>query len=442
MNALGGSVFAPWRSAAQSAVKPLAASGIVAAPHDGAGCDHRGHITLAPLPPPLIRRSRADGDEDTSSRRTRIWEFDSVLHCSIIGTCLSTAELRQALTRIGQAKPGQSDHDLHHQGVSLAARPDLAAKLLQKTLDRRHKLAISQFARARTEAEVQAMWRDAVRKGDIPGGYWATLTHPAATRELIRLAFGEVHMLSHLVGAANRADIRRLCDLEQRNATLEEKLARQQDALHAAVLKRDAEIRDLREALRRKLRQACATPAPGETDAVRALAGDLEKRLSAEARRRTIAEGRLAEASRNLARRTATQDAMASELAQLRTELAAIEPDEPEDTPRPQGRLDGLSLLYVGGRPNQVAHMRALSERRGATLLHHDGGMEQHSDLLAGMTSRADIVLFPVDCISHDAALNVKRLCRQAGKRFVPLRSSGTASFLAALLNVKHTPLS
>ena len=133
---------------------------------------------------------------------------------------------------------------------------------------------------------------------------------------------------------------------------------------------------------------------------------------------------------------------MASELAQLRTELAAIEPDEPEDTPRPQGRLDGLSLLYVGGRPNQVAHMRALSERRGATLLHHDGGMEQHSDLLAGMTSRADIVLFPVDCISHDAALNVKRLCRQAGKRFVPLRSSGTASFLAALLNVKHTPLS
>jgi hypothetical protein len=38
-----------------------------------------------------------------------------------------------------------------------------------------------------------------------------------------------------------------------------------------------------------------------------------------------------------------------------------------------------------------------------------------------------------VDCISHDAANAVKTLCRQAGKRFVPLRSSGTASLLAEL---------
>jgi hypothetical protein len=95
--------------------------------------------------------------------------------------------------------------------------------------------------------------------------------------------------------------------------------------------------------------------------------------------------------------------------------------------------VDGLSLLYVGGRPNQVAHLRALSERRGAELLHHDGGIEHHPDLLAGLTSRADIVLFPVDCVSHDAALMVKRLCRQAGKRFIPLRSASTTSFLAAL---------
>jgi uncharacterized protein DUF2325 len=95
--------------------------------------------------------------------------------------------------------------------------------------------------------------------------------------------------------------------------------------------------------------------------------------------------------------------------------------------------MDGLSLLYVGGRPNQIAHLRALAEDRGAALLHHDGGIEHHPDLLAGLTSRADIVLFPVDCVSHDAALTVKRLCRQSAKRFIPLRSAGTTSFLAAL---------
>ena len=99
----------------------------------------------------------------------------------------------------------------------------------------------------------------------------------------------------------------------------------------------------------------------------------------------------------------------------------------------PDLRLDGLSVLYVGGRPSDIPRLRAIGERAGAALLHHDGGIEESSDRLAALASRADLVLFPVDCISHPATLVVKRLCRQAGKRYVPLRSSGATSFLAAL---------
>jgi len=47
-------------------------------------------------------------------------------------------------------------------------------------------------------------------------------------------------------------------------------------------------------------------------------------------------------------------------------------------------------LLYVGGRLHQVAHLRAVGERLGATFVHHDGGIEHHPTLLAGLTSRAD----------------------------------------------------
>jgi hypothetical protein len=108
---------------------------------------------------------------------------------------------------------------------------------------------VNQFAKAGTEDAVRALWRDAVRRGDIPGAYWATLTHPAATRAVIRDAFGDVHMLSHLVGASNRADISRLCQLEVDKAALEDKLQRQQHALHEAVVTRDARIRELTNAL-------------------------------------------------------------------------------------------------------------------------------------------------------------------------------------------------
>jgi hypothetical protein len=59
--------------------------------------------------------------------------------------------------------------------------------------------------------------------------------------------------------------------------------------------------------------------------------------------------------------------------------------------------------------------------------------VENHLSLLAGLASRSSLVLFPVDCISHDAANIVKSLCRQAGKRYIPLRSASVTSLLTAL---------
>jgi hypothetical protein len=196
---------------------------------------------------------------------------------------------------------------------------------------------------------------------------------------------------------------------------------------------RDASIRDLRQSLRQRLTEDAPVPSGDETAALRALVSDLEKRLATESRRRAGFENRLKETRDELTRERAARDSLESEAASLRTELATIEASVQPESEAPPWRMDGLSLLYVGGRPNQVAHLRALAEDRGAALLHHDGGIEHHPDLLAGLTSRADIVLFPVDCVSHDAALMVKRLCRQADKRFIPLRSAGATSFLAAL---------
>ena len=46
-------------------------------------------------------------------------------------------------------------------------------------------------------------------------------------------------------------------------------------------------------------------------------------------------------------------------------------------------------------------------------LLRHAGGIEHSSSLLPGLISRADVLLFPIDCISHDAVATLKRLCRQ-----------------------------
>ena len=384
-------------------------------------------LDLGAIPPMLVKR-------DAAPRRTKIWEFNSNLHCSIIGTCLSTAELRQVLKKVGVASHGCSDHDLHGIAVGLAGRHDDAARQLHKALDHRHKLAVSQFARASTEEAVGALWREAVRRGDIPGAYWAALTHPLTTQAIIREAFGEVHMLSHLVGSANRADIRRLCQLESDKAELEAKVERQQQALHHAVVTRDGQIRDLRRVVAERIVSQAASDGPVDDAALQGLIADRERRLSVELRRREALEFRLNTVQSERDGERAGRIAAERLCVALRREMDAVEASlamASEDAPA--ARLDGVVLLYVGGRPNQVAHMRAMAERMGAVFLHHDGGVENHQNLLPGLASQCDCALFPVDCISHDAANIVKALCRQAGKRFIPLRSASVTSLLAAL---------
>jgi hypothetical protein len=191
----------------------------------GSGLQGFGHNPgMRRIPERELARQVQDTFVRPPHRRTKLWEFGTNLHCSIIGTCLSTTELRQTLIKIGvREAETATEHELHGSGVLIAGKHHGGAKLLHQALDRRHRVAINQFDRAKVVAEVRALWGEAIQRGEIPGAYWAALTHPATNDTLVRAIFAEVHMLSHLVGAANRTDIRRLRQLEedQRSKRLE-----------------------------------------------------------------------------------------------------------------------------------------------------------------------------------------------------------------------------
>jgi Uncharacterized protein conserved in bacteria (DUF2325) len=50
--------------------------------------------------------------------------------------------------------------------------------------------------------------------------------------------------------------------------------------------------------------------------------------------------------------------------------------------------------------------------------------------------SRADLVLFPVDCGSHEAMWSAKRLAGQQGKSYLPMRTASLAAFTHALQQI------
>jgi hypothetical protein len=95
------SIFSTGRPAipfARGAV-PMKARGTDGIGTDGIGTDGIGADEFVP---------------PAAKRRTAIWDMHPSVHCSIIGTCLSSAELRRLMVKLGIAGSETAcDHDLH-----------------------------------------------------------------------------------------------------------------------------------------------------------------------------------------------------------------------------------------------------------------------------------------------------------------------------------------
>ncbi|SFB45956.1 hypothetical protein SAMN03159496_03921 [Rhizobium sp. NFR07] len=366
--------------------------------------------------------------------RLKTWQISPHYHCSIIGTCLTTGELRQLLVKLGEPEArAAGDHALHARGVRLAGEEGTAGKLLNKALDRRHDAIIKRMSKLGDADELRRFWREAYDRGDISGAYWALLSHPATDEKLKRDVFGDVHMLSHLVGSASRLDIARLTDLQRTVEEKDEMIARLERRLEKTGSERDEMRREIAR-LQEAVIQAGAASAAAEAASRRKASAPSE-----EAPRSGELAQKLGEVREELRRQQARAEEAEANAAELQRENETLErllssedaADEGAGV-KVRGAAEG-AILYVGGRRSLYDKLRALADVHGVTLLLHDGGMEDSTTLLPAVLAQAETVLFPVDHISHTAAGIIKRACRESGKSYQPLRSSGISSFVAAI---------
>lgn len=372
--------------------------------------------------------------------RRRIDEIPGKWHCSIIGTCLPLAELRKIAVKARLDIPRDADdYHVHGAVVHTCGGSRLISRLLTKALDKRFPGQIARFARARTEAELTELWTAHVKSGDVPGAYWALMSHPVDCATLRQHAYGEVHMLSHLSGASQRVDMRRQAELEQQLASR----AAEVDALIAertrwrateAALRHDLAALDLHrrrsEELERRVAElessAALTDLRQELRDEKAGADRLRlrvERLTDQLDRLRCEIAELTEQNARLVARSADLELRLCETAGLAANDAAPAPLD----------LARRRILYVGGMSRTVAHLKAIVDRHNGEFLHHDGGLEEGSERLDGALSQADAVLCPVTCISHDAVDRIKRTCRRSCKAFMPLPSHSVSTFVRAL---------
>jgi len=371
-------------------------------------------------------------------RRAKLMELDGHFHCSLIGTCLGTGELHKLVPRFTDIDRKASDLQIHHMAVRLSSESPAGSKALQKLLDTRYAPEIKRFSRYRSADELQAAWSECLKAGDVPGAYWALMPHPAATEYLCQLAFGEVHMLSHLVGAANRADIHRLQALEEEKIRLQDKVERQQERLQTLAVERDA--------LQRQAMARRVTPTDERVLALEEQLRNLESALHA--RDQSIAhhhaqtqrlESALGNAEARLLALTASLQEWKARADDMRVELNALDRhlsaplEHPPSAPAARARLEGKRIVYVGGRPHSTQTIASYVKSSGGELIIHDGGLEDRRSLLPSAMAGADLVVFPVDCVAHNAVTLLKRTCERHEVPYRALRSASFASFMAAL---------
>lgn len=390
-------------------------------------------------------------------RRRKLWELDGHWRCPVVGTCLSIGDLSRLAAKLKWQLPdGMGDYEMHVTFVKAASEHATPARLMHKLLDRKYQAALRRSSKAASPGELTELWHKARQSGDIPGPLWALVTHPASPTELLNEAFADVHMLSHLVGASNRADIRRLKELEEENLVLRDAIARARTSERKSLAENNAVIREIEHRLReaveesfrlRAVEHRLQTLESGhELRNLRLLLKELQEDLNLTGLRAEELQKELKSRDQEISELTDHVRRLEEQLRRARDEhegmerefrlLQAAQTSMCADAPSEAcGDFDlcRQCIVYVGGRTNQTPHLRAVVERHNGTLVHHDGGVDDSHDRLQGLLCHADAVFFPVDCVSHGATNDIKRFCKRNGKPFVALPTSGLSTFVREL---------
>lgn len=390
-----------------------------------------------PIPPP-----------ERARRRRKLWELAENLHCPVVGTCLPMPQLRRFARRFGFDAPLDDDYRLHTEAVVRSMEREPFSQALHRYFEQEFATTIKTFQQADSDEAVAALWREFLDRGKVAAAMWAALTHKAAGSYTRHRIHGDIHMLSHQVGAGQAADARRLEYLEREHRAQRQALEQQRrdsSQEQAALRGRITELEDERDALKAQsvqaefLRQTLADYQNGareraQQERIEALQRENLKLRQGLARFENI-DRELSDAREDIAHLTRERDRLREERDALTRLLQSEECAQCDSGSCELKAGEGLprSVLCVGGRTALLAHYRNLAERAGVELLYHDGGQEDALSRLPEMLSSADAVLCPTDCVSHSAYHCVKRQCRRRGTPCLFYRGSGVSGFSLAL---------
>ncbi|ANH70647.1 hypothetical protein ABE85_17125 [Mitsuaria sp. 7] len=384
------------------------------------------------------------------SRRRRLWELPAQALCPVIGVCLPMPVLRRKLGKMLGGEALANDYEMHCGAINECARRGPISEMLQKELDQRFSIALRQSSQHKTAESLTRWWNAAQQGNDVGGALWGALTHARCDAALQEQVLRDIHMLQHQVGAANRADLQRLDELQDEHAILTRELAQAQSRSTRLLAERAREL-ELSQAECLRLRGellARDTLAAGLRDELQQLEESIPglRHRHEQARHLQTQQDRIHQLERALLtsrqqaeREQRRADELQQALVQSERQLTQQQTQTAQQAESQAGAegalpsLDERSVLCVGGRPAVVPIYRQLIERTGGRFLHHDGGEEDAVSKLDASLAAADLVICQTGCISHDAYWRVKDHCKRHNKKCVYIESPSASGMRRAL---------
>jgi hypothetical protein len=372
--------------------------------------------------------------------------------CPVIGTCLSLEEQKKILKKAGYSTKKLSAFKIHHTLVDSLENENVISTRIDTYLNKKFHGEISEYLHLEESAFLKE-WRDHFKKGLIEGIFWVAATRSDLSSSAVMSVFGDIHMQMHLNSEKSRKERQHLTYQKEENRKLghrlkeaiqinrgikkekgrfEEKLIELQRAYVSLQKERDEIRREMHYLQGRNVIDILRAENQELKNKIEELSGVI-KDYQQEIQTMEYLNAKLL--SKYNREKEINGHLRKQEAAFMQQITASIQSDNDHSA----FDLGFKRVLIVGGMTKLETLYRELIEEKEGIFEYHDGYMNGGSTGLENKVKRADVVLCPVNCNSHNACSMVKRLSKKHERPVYMLSSSSLSSISQALLEYQRT---
>jgi len=377
--------------------------------------------------------------EYTNAGPLRFWQIDHFFKCPVVGMCLDIAEQKQILKKAGISPKRKNPFQIHEILVSSSENENEISRKVDLKLGRKFRSEIEKFFDLR-EHEFMDLWKAHFEGGQFKGILWVAAIRPDLSHKSRRTIFGDIHMAMHLGARGQNKARQALVNEQQKNQQLSLRLKEVNGT--ARILRKEnkrlkdslAELQERNSSLEKELaglqNHSLLAQLRTENQDLHSQLRSLFKEIEGYQRRLNGLQRRNEELESELDRQRQINRHLGEETETTITQFSNM--NRCNET-CPSFSLWRKRVLIVGGMTKMKAFYRKLIEDNGGVFEYHDG-YTKNTKTLDCQIRRADVVLCPVDCNSHNACSMAKRLGKKYKKTVKMLPGSGLSAISRALL--------